>query len=105
MEPWSIVGEHPATGEPFGIVMQDGTYSADAAEAMARALLATYRLLGTFLPTGKRRSPEGCYLFTYRPRTNGPLCLAHIWATCFNDAQLRLSILAEEGVLFMPSSG
>ena len=105
MEPWSIVGEHPATGEPFGIVMQDGTYSADAAESMARALLATYRLLGTFLPTGKRRSREGCYLFTYRSPHDNTLRIGHIWATCFNDAQLRLSILAEEGVLFMPSSG
>ena len=105
MEPWSIVADHPANGEPFGIVMQDGTYSAAAAEAMARSLLATYRLLGTFIPTGPRRTPQGCYLFVYRTCTDGPLCLAHIWATSYRDAELRLSILAEEGVLFMPSSG
>lgn len=101
-EPWSIVADHPSNGEPFGIIMQDGAYSPDAAEALARSLLATYRLLGTYIPTGKRFSTQGCYLFAYRPSPDGPLSLSHIWATCFNDAQLRLAILAEEGVLFMP---
>lgn len=104
-EPWSIVADHPANGEPFGIVMEDGSYTAAEAEHIARSLLATCRLLGTYIPTRTVQSLEGCYLFAYRSDANGPLRLGHIWATCHNDAQLRLAILAEEGVLFMPSSG
>lgn len=104
-EPWSIVADHPANGEPFGIVMEDGSHSPEEAETIARALLSTCRLLGSYLPTKTCNTPEGCYLFAYRTEPSGPLRLGHIWATSHNDAKLRLAILAEEGILFMPSSG
>lgn len=103
MEPWSIVADHPATGEPYGIVMQEET-TFEQAESIARSLLATCRLLGTFLPT-KNRTTEGIYLFTYRTTPNSRLFIGSIWASSGKDAELRLNILAEEGVLFMPSSG
>ena len=103
-EPWSIVAEHPATGEPYGIVMQDDSTFAEA-EDIARSLLATCRLLGTFLPTDAPNAPVGHYLFTYRVHPDSRLYIGTIWAACQKDAILRLNILAEEGVLFMPSSG
>lgn len=103
-EPWSIVAEHPETGEPYGIVMQDDSTFAEA-EDIARQLLASFRLLGSFLPT-RRRSTHGHYLFAYtveaKPNRSR---LATIWASSFQDAELRLNILAAEGILLMPTSG
>lgn len=103
-EPWSIAAEHPATGEPYGIVMQDESTFAEA-EDIARSLLATCRLLGTYIPTNKCTNTQGHYLFSYRIHPDSRLYLGTIWASCQKDAILRLSILAEEGILFMPSSG
>lgn len=104
MEPWSIVAEHPATGEPYGIVMQDDSTFAEA-EDIARSLLTTCRLLGTYVPTVKSTCTHGSYLFVYRTHPDSRLHLATIWALSHDDAVLRLTTLAEEGILFMPSSG
>lgn len=103
-EPWSIVAEHPATGEPYGIVMQDESTFAEA-EDIARSLLSTFRLLGTYIPTDKPTNKAGHYLFMYRINPDSRLYIGTIWAVSQKDADLRLNILAEEGILFMPSSG
>ena len=103
-EPWSIVAEHPATGEPYGIVMQDESTFAEA-EDIARSLLTTCRLLGTYIPTDAPTNTRGHYLLSYRPHQDSRLHIATIWASSQKDAILRLNILAEEGILFMPSSG
>lgn len=104
-EPWSIVADHPANGEPFGIVMEDGSFSAIEAESVARSLLATSRLTGAYLPTADPNSTAGHYLFLYRIHDRSRHFLGAIWALSQKDADLRLNILAEEGILFMPSSG
>jgi hypothetical protein len=104
MEPWSIVAEHPDTGEPYGIVMEDDSTFAEA-EDIARQLLATCRLLGSYVRTNPQQSLHGSYLFVYRTSPGNRQRLATIWATSIKDAELRLNILAAEGILFMPSPG
>lgn len=104
MEPWSIVADHPDNGEPFGLII-DAKHTFAEAEDIARQLLASFRLLGAFLPT-RRRSTHGHYLFTYTVNAKSNHSrLATIWASSFQDAELRLNILAAEGILFMPASG
>lgn len=103
-EPWSIVGKHPITGEPFGVVMNDDSTFTEA-EELALQLLATFRLLGIYMPTRDPSSTEGHHLFTY---TAGDKCrrrIGTIWASSGDEACLLLNTLAAEGVLFMPSSG
>ena len=104
MEPWSIVAEHPATGEPFGLIIEDESTFTQA-EELARQLLATFRLCGTYIPTKSPPSTQGHYLFTYTGDRKCRWHLATIWASSAKDAELRLNILAAEGILFMPSSG
>ena len=104
MEPWSIVAEHPESGEPYGIVMEDDSTFAQA-EDIARQLLATFRLLGSYVRTNPQQVKHGSYLFMYRTSPGNRLRLATIWATSIKDAELRLNILAAEGILFMPSPG
>ena len=103
-EPWSIVGKHPITDEPFGVVMNDESTFAEA-EELALQLLATFRLLGIYIPTRDPNSKEGQYLFTY---TAGDKCrwhLATIWASSADEANLLMNTLAADGILLMPSSG
>ena len=102
-EPWSIVAEHPATGEPFGLVITS-EHTFTEAEDLARQLLATFRLTGSYLPTRTTDCLEGHYLFTYTTNTKPAWHLATIWAASAKDAELRLNILAAEGILFMPTS-
>ena len=104
MEPWSIVAEDPATGEPFGLVLQHDV-DPELAEHIARNLLATFRLTGGFLPTNGARSLKGHYLFLYTVSPEPIPRLASIWARSFQDAEDKLNILAADGTLLMPSSG
>jgi len=102
-EPWSIVSNHPVTGEPFGLVMNDDSTFAEA-EDIGLQLLATFELLGLYMPTSETDLKRGHYLFTYLVETQDEPRMATIWAECYDDAQLRLNTLAAEGILFMPSS-
>ena len=104
MEPWSIVGEYPFDGEPFGLVMQDDSTFTEA-EYIARQLLATYRVTGTYFPTHDEHPLNGHYLFTYTVSPETIPRLATIWAHSYDDAELRLTVLAQDGTLFMPSPG
>lgn len=104
MEPWSVVADHPLDGEPFGLVFSDDSTMAEA-EHIARSLLGTYNLLGTYLPTGNRNNTEGHYLIVYTVMPNPAWQLATIWARDLDDAMLRLNILAADGVLYMPHPG
>jgi len=104
MEPWSIVAEDPRTGEPFGLILQHEA-DLDLAEHIARNLLATFRLIGGYLPTSGTRSRKGHYLFLYTVSPEPIPRLASIWATSFADAEDKLNILAADGTLFMPASG
>lgn len=103
-EPWSIVAEHPVTGEPFGLVLQT-THTFTEAEDYGRQLLATFRLAGSFLSTSANHSTHGHYLFTFTAAETNAWSLGSIWAESLDDAQLRLNMLAAEGILFMPASG
>ena len=103
MEPWSIIAEHPATNEPFGLVMQDDCTPTEA-EYLARNLLATFRLTGGFLPTSSDHKLHGHYLFIYYPPDTKTWRMTTIWAESFGDAELRLNTLAADGILFMPAS-
>ncbi len=103
-EPWSVVAEHPATGDPFGLVIEDDSTFAEA-EYIARQILGTFRLTGHFLPTAPLPTTEGPHLFLYYLQPNDTPHLAPIWADSFADAELRLNILAADGILFMPSPG
>ncbi|MFZ9655958.1 MAG: hypothetical protein ACO29V_09945 [Limnohabitans sp.] len=103
-EPWSIVAEHPVTGEPFGLVLHtDHTFT--EAEDYGRQLLATFRLSGSYLPSSAIHPAHGHYLFTYTAAGTSTWALNTIWAESLDDAELRLNMLAAEGILFMPSPG
>jgi hypothetical protein len=102
MEPWSVVAEHPITGEPFGLVLQDDSTFAEA-EYIARQLLATFRLTGAYLPSSSVHSLHGQYLFIYFVAPETIPRLGTIWALDCQDAELRLTILASDGTLFMPA--
>ena len=102
-EPWSIVSNHPITGEPFGLVMNDDSTFAEA-EELGLQLLATFELLGLYLPTSNIHPQHGHYLFTYLVASQDNPCLSTIWADSYDDALLRLNTLAADGILFMPSS-
>jgi hypothetical protein len=104
MEPWSIVAEHPQDGEPFGVVMQDDSTFTEA-EYIARQLLATFLLTGGYFPTHPEIPLNGHYLFTYTVAPETIPRLATIWAYSFEDAEMRLNLLAADGTLFMPSPG
>jgi hypothetical protein len=103
MEPWSVVAYHPVTGEPFGLVHADDSTLAEA-EYIARQMLLTFRLSGAFLPTTKKRNTHGLYLFTYTVAPETLPRLGTIWAESFADAEMRLTVLAADGTLLMPSS-
>lgn len=103
-EPWSIVADHPATNEPFGIVIQDDSNILEA-EYLAQQLLLTYRILGTFIPTTLKPSTEGHYLIAFTVAPSTIPRLATIWAENLADATLRLQTLKHDGILFMPTSG
>ncbi|MGA0848300.1 MAG: hypothetical protein ACO3PY_06865 [Pontimonas sp.] len=103
-EPWSIVADHPIDREPFGLVFADDSTFAEA-EHIARHLLASFNLLGTFLPTSPDFPTAGHYLLTYRVAPETLPRLTTIWARDLDDAMLRLNILAADGILFMPSPG
>ena len=102
MEPWSIVANHPITGDPFGMVFSDDSTFAEA-EHIARSVLASFNLTGTFLPTDPDQPTHGLYLLTYRIHPHPRLHLATIWAANFDDALLRLNILTADGILLMPT--
>lgn len=104
MEPWSVVADHPIDGEPFGLVFNDESTFAEA-EHIARHLLGSYNLLGTFLPTSSDLPLQGHYLFIYTVAPETIPRMTTIWARDIEDAMLRLNILAAEGILFMPSPG
>lgn len=104
MEPWSIVAEDPATGEPFGLVLQHDA-DPELAEHIARNLLATFRLSGGYLPTNGTKSLQGHYLFLYTVSPEPVARLASIWARSFQDAEDKLNILAAEGTLLMHFPG
>jgi hypothetical protein len=104
MEPWSVVAEYPYTGEPFGLVFNDGSTMAEA-EYIARQLLATYRLTGLYLPTAAQDNTEGNYVFIFTVSPETLPRMGTIWAFDAQDAELRLEVLASDGTLFMPSPG
>jgi hypothetical protein len=103
-EPWSIVADHPIDREPFGLVFSDDSTFAEA-EHIARHLLSSFNLLGTYLPTNPDFPAAGHYLLTYRVAPETLPRLTTIWARDLDDAMLRLNILAADGILFMPSPG
>jgi hypothetical protein len=102
LEPWSITGDHPILGEPFGVVFQDDS-TFDEAEHIASSLLATFSLCGAYWPTSQVHPLHGHYLFTYRVAPDTCRRLHTIWAMDIDDALLRLNILAADGSLIMPS--
>jgi hypothetical protein len=103
-EPWSVVAEYPYTGEPFGLEFDDDSTMAEA-EYIARQLLASFRLTGLYLPTSSQDNREGKYLFTFIVSPETIPRMGTIWAYNFADAELRLTVLASDGTLFMPSPG
>lgn len=104
MEPWSIVANHPLSGDPFGLVVDDDSTLAEA-EDLALAMLASFRLTGLFVPTSAIHPQHGHYLFRFTCPINRSRRLASIWAENLDDAELRLNILAADGILFMPTGG
>jgi hypothetical protein len=104
MEPWSIVASHPIDGEPFGMAVDLDCTFADA-EHIAISLLGTFRLTGGYLPSSAAHYLHGQYLFVYHVEPETSWRMGAIWATCFEDAELRLNILAADGILLMPASG
>jgi hypothetical protein len=103
-EPWSVVAEYPYPGEPFGLVFNDDSTFTEA-EYIARQLLSTFRLTGLYLPTSSQHNLEGNYLFTFTVSPETIPRLGTIWAYGVDDAELRLTVLASDGTLFMPTSG
>jgi len=103
-EPWSIVANHPITGEPFGLVMNDDSTFIEA-EEIGLQLLATFELNGLYIPTSDAHPKRGHYLFCYLVAADDDQRLASIWAHCYDDALLRLNTLAADGtLLFLHSS-
>lgn len=103
-EPWSIVANHPITGEPFGLVMNDDSTFIEA-EQIGLQLLATFELSGIYIPTSDTHLKRGHYLFCYLVAADDDQRLASIWANCYDDALLRLNTLAADGTLmFLHSS-
>lgn len=101
-DPWSIVADHPINGQPFGLVIHDNTDPTHI-EAIARHLLTSYSLTGSYLPTTPTKT-TGLYLLRYL-RPSGTTHLACIWAHSIEDAKLRMQTLAENGILFMTTPG
>ena len=96
---WSLACEDPITGEPRGLVFTSAPLTEDEALAYARAILTTYRVLGTFFrhPQASPFSTEGLYLFSY---TLGRIKkLASIWAHSKDDAINTLGHMALTGNL------
>jgi len=103
-EPWSIVANHPITGEPFGLVMNDDSTFIEA-EQIGLQLLATFELSGISIPTSDTHPQRGQHLFSYLVAADDDQRLASIWADCYDDALLRLNTLAADGTLmFLHSS-
>jgi hypothetical protein len=103
-EPWSIVSNHPITGEPFGLVMNDDSTFTQA-EDIGLQLLATFELTGLYIQTSSDHKKHGHYLFNYLVSDHDEPRLATIWADCYDDALLRLNTLAADGILlFLHSS-
>ena len=103
-EPWSIVANHPITGEPFGLVMNDDSTFIEA-EEIGLQLLATFELTGLYISTSDAHPKRGHYLFCYLVSADDKPRLASIWAHCYDDALLRLNTLAADGtLLFLHSS-
>lgn len=102
MEPWSVVANHPITDEPFGLVVNIECTMADA-EYIAVNLLGTFKLTGAFIPSSLVHPKQGQYLFLYRVAPESIHRLATIWAEHLEDAELRLNILAADGILLMPT--
>lgn len=104
MEPWSIVANHPFDGDPFGLVIDLDVTFADA-EHIAINLLGSFELTGAFIPSSAIHPLQGQYLFLYRVKPETISRMASIWAENLDDAELRLNILAADGILLMPASG
>ena len=104
MESWSVGAEYPSSGEPFFLVIEDDSTQAEA-QYIATQILSTFRLTGAFLPTSTKHALRGHYLFTYTVQPETLWRLGTIWAESCADAELRLNILASDGILFMPSPG
>lgn len=102
MEPWSIVANHPLTGDPFGMVFSDDSTFPEA-EHIARSLLASFNLTGSYIPTDPDQPTHGQYLLLYRIHPSPRPRLATIWSHNLDDALLRLNILAADGILLMPT--
>lgn len=101
-EPWSIVANHPVTGEPIGLVMNDDSTFIEA-EEIGLQLLATFELTGLYIPTSNIHAKRGHYLLSYLVATDDNPRLATIWANCYDDALLRLNTLAADGTLLFLS--
>jgi hypothetical protein len=104
MEPWSIVASHPVSGDPFGLVIDIDCTMADA-EHIAINLLGTFKLTGAYIPSSLVHPKQGQYLLLYRIHPDPHPRMASIWAENLEDAELRLNILAADGILLMPASG
>ena len=105
MEPWSIVANHPFDGDPFGLVIDLPELTMADAEHVAINLLGTFRLTGTYVPSSLVHPLQGQYLFLYRVAPERINRMATVWAENLDDAELRLNILAADGILLMPASG
>ena len=104
-EPWSIVANHPFNGEPFGLVIDLPELTMADAEHVAINLLGSFQFTGAYVPTSAVHPLQGQYLFLYKV-TPEPICrMATVWAENLDDAELRLNILAADGILLMPASG
>jgi hypothetical protein len=101
---WSIVANHPFDDEPFGIAVDIDCTFADA-EHIAVNMLGSFYLTGGYIPSDTIHPLRGHYLLTYRVEPEPDIRMSAIWATCFDDAELRLNILAADGILLMPASG
>ena len=75
------------------------------AEHIAINLLGTFKLTGAFIPSSAIHPLQGQYLFLYRVDPERNPRMASIWADNLDDAELRLNILAADGILLMPASG
>lgn len=96
---WSICVDDPLTGEPRGLIFTSESLSEAQAVEQAQAVLTTFRILGSFIPSddAKPNSTVGLYFFTYR--LNHTQKLAAIWAHSSEDAVITLDNMASCGNL------
>ena len=105
MEPGSMVANHPFDGDPFGLVIDLPELTMADAEHVAINLLGSFQLTGAYVPSSLAHPLQGQYLFLYRVAPERINRMATVWAENLDDAELRLNILAADGILLMPASG